>query len=87
MARCTLDNLPSFLWGEVVSIAIYTLNMCPTKFVQGKTPFETWSWRKLNISHLRVFGCEAFFYIVSEKMKKLYKKDEKRIFEGYDSQQ
>jgi len=40
MSRCMLGDLPSFLWGEAVSTAIYTLNRCPTKAVQGKTPFK-----------------------------------------------
>jgi len=33
MARCMLGNLPYFLWGEAMSIAIYILNRCPTKAV------------------------------------------------------
>ena len=71
MVRCMLGNLLSFLWGEAMSTAIYTLNRCPTKAIQGKIPFEAWSRRKPNISHLRMFGCEAFSYIIFEKRKKL----------------
>jgi len=86
MVRCMLSNLPKFLWGEVMSTPIYTLNRHSTKTIQSKTPFEAWSGRKPNISHLRVFGCEAFSFIVSEKKKKLDQKAEKCIFVGYDSQ-
>ena len=86
MARCMLGNLPSFLWEEAVITAIYTLNRCPTKAVEGKTPYEAWTGNKPNISHLRVFGCEAFSYIVSERRKKLDKRAEKCIFVGYDNQ-
>ena len=86
MARCMLGNLPSFLWGEAVNTAIYNLNRCPTKVVEGKTPYEAWTGNKSNISHLRVFGCEAFSYIVSERRKKLDKRAEKCIFVGYDNQ-
>ena len=85
MARCMLENLSSFLWDEAMSTTIYTLNRFPTKVVEGKTPFEAWSKNKPNISHLRVFGCEAFSYIISEK-KKLDKRAEKCIFMGYDNQ-
>jgi len=81
-----LGNLPSFLWGEVVSTTIYTLNRCPTKVVQSKNPFEAWSRRKPNISHLRMFSCEAFSYIIFDKRKKLDKKSKKYIFVGYDNQ-
>jgi len=86
MARCMLGNLPNFLWREAVSTSIYILNRCPTKAIQGKTPFEAWSGRKPNISHLRVFGCVAFSFVVSEKRKKLDQKVEKCIFVGYESQ-
>ena len=69
MARCMLGNLPSFLWGEFVNTAIYTLNRCPTKAVEGKTPFEAWSRNKPNISHLKVFRCEAFSKLFLIKRK------------------
>ena len=74
MARCMLGNLPSFLWGEALRTTIYTLNRCPTKVITGKTPFEAWIGIKPNISHLRVFGCEAFSYIIYEKRKKVRQK-------------
>ena len=74
MARCMLGNLPSFLWGEAMNIIIYTLNGHPTKAIEGKTPFEAWLGIKPNISHLRVFECEAFSYIVFKKRKKLDKR-------------
>lgn len=85
MARCILGNLPKFLWGEAVSTTIYILNRCPTKVIQSKTPFEAWKGRKPNISHLKVFGCEALSYIISKKRKKLDKRAKKCIFVGYDS--
>ena len=53
MARCMLGNLPSFLWGEAMNTAIYTLNRCPTKAVEGKTPYEAWTGNKPNISQDR----------------------------------
>ena len=81
-----LGNLPSFLWGEAVHTAIHTLNRCPTKAVEGKTPYEAWTEKKPNISHFRIFGCDAFAFITSEKRKKLDKKLKKCIFVGYDSQ-
>ena len=86
MARCMLGNLPSFLWREAVNTTIYTLNRCLTKVFESKTPFEAWSRNKPNISHLRVFGCEAFSYIIFEKIKKLDKRAKKCIFMGYGNQ-
>jgi len=86
MDRCMLSNLPSFLWVEAMNTIIYTLNRCSTKVVEGKTPFKALSRIKSNISHLRVFGCEAFSYIVFEKKKKLNKRAKICIFMGYYSQ-
>ena len=61
------------------------MNRCPTKVVEGKTPYEAWSGNKPNISHLRVFGCEAFSYIVFGRRKKLDQRAEKYIFVDYDN--
>jgi len=74
MTRCMLEDLPSFLWGAAVNTAIYILNRCPTKAVEGKTPYEAWTGRKPNISHFRVFGCDAYAFVVPEKTKKLDKR-------------
>ena len=41
---------------------------------------------KPNISHFRMFECEAFSYIIFEKKKKLDKRAKKYIFIGYNSQ-
>ena len=34
--------LPGWFWGEAVNTAMYVLNQCPTKSVEGTTPFEAW---------------------------------------------
>jgi len=85
MVRCMLGNLLSFLWDEAMSTTIYTLNRCFIKSIEGKTPFEAWTRKKPNVSHFRVFGCEAFSYIIFEKRKNLDKRTNKCIFLGYDS--
>ncbi|WVZ04239.1 hypothetical protein V8G54_025045 [Vigna mungo] len=36
--------------------AVYLLNICPTKAVQGKSPIEAWSEKNPSAKHLRVFG-------------------------------
>ncbi|CAO2168313.1 unnamed protein product [Urochloa humidicola] len=33
-------GLPGWFWGEAVNTAVYVLNRCPTKSVEGMTPFE-----------------------------------------------
>ena len=77
MARHMMGNLPSFLWGEAMSTTIYTLNHCPTKLVEGKTPYKAWIGKKPSISHLRGFGCDAYAFVLPKKRKKMDKRSKK----------
>ena len=53
-------SLPERLWADAVAMAVYILNRRPTKALTGKTPFEAWFGRWLNLAHLRRFGCDAY---------------------------
>jgi hypothetical protein len=44
---------------------------------------EVWTGKKPSLTHLRVFGCDAYVHVPKENMSKLDKKDEKCIFIGY----
>jgi hypothetical protein len=63
--------LSNLFWAEVVACSIYLLNISPTTSVKMKVPQEAWSGTKLNLSHLRTFGCISFTHIPSELRKKL----------------
>ena len=58
MTRCILKGkgLPHGYWGEVVTIAAYILNRCPTKRLKFVTPEEAWSGAKPHVQHLNIFG-------------------------------
>ena len=45
MARSMMKekSLPTEFWGEVVAIAVYLINRCPTKAVRDRIPMEAWS--------------------------------------------
>jgi len=66
-----LGNLLSFLWAEAMNTTIYTLNMYPIKLVEGKALYEAWTGKKPNITHLRLFGYDAYAFIIFKKRKKL----------------
>ncbi|KAJ6937917.1 hypothetical protein NC652_012263 [Populus alba x Populus x berolinensis] len=85
MARSLLKakKLPKQYWAEAVSCAVYLLNRCPTRSLQGVTPEEAWSGHKPNVTHLRVFGCVAYAKIPDARRRKLDDKSEKCIFVGY----
>lgn len=87
MARSMLHhaNLSGVLfWEDAVLCAIYIHNRSITSANTSKTPDEIWSGKKPHISHLRVFGCDAFVHIPDADRTKLQNKSRKGIFIGYD---
>ena len=87
MARCMLKakNMPKEFWAETISCAIYLSNRSPTRSVKDKTPQETWSGRKPNVDHLRVFGSIAYAHVPQQERSKLDDRSVKHVFVGYDS--
>lgn len=86
MERCIFSDLLSFLRGEVVNTTIHTLNRCPMKVVEEKIMYEAWTRKKPNISHFRIFSCDTYAFITSEKREKLDKISKKCIFVVNDSE-
>jgi len=70
-------------WGKVVNTAMCIKNRCPTKALDSKTPQEAWSGRKLDVFHLRIFGCKAFAHVLDEKRTKLKSMSMPCVFLGY----
>ena len=65
MTRCLLHekNLPKELWVEAANVAVFLLNILPTRALEKKTPFEAWSTIKPTLKNLKVFCCLCFSYI------------------------
>jgi hypothetical protein len=78
-------GLPRWFWGEAVNVAVYVLNRCPTKSVDGMTPFEAWHGRKSAVHHLRTFGCIVYVWNTTPQLRKLEDRGRKMIFVGYES--
>eukprot|EP00253_Pinus_taeda_P031811 PITA_31811 len=70
-------------WVEAVETTCYLLNRSPSLALEDKTPQEVWTGKKPSLSHLRVFGCDAYVHVPKEKRTKLDSKSEKCIFIGY----
>ena len=47
-------KMPLKVWAEAVNTAVYLHNRSPTSALKGKTPFESWSGKKPNVSNLKV---------------------------------
>eukprot|EP00253_Pinus_taeda_P024046 PITA_24046 len=69
-------------WVEAVETACYLVNRSPSSSLEDKTPQEVWTGKKPSLSHLRVFGCDAYVHVPREKRTKLDSKFEKCIFIG-----
>ena len=54
-------------WAEAVDTARYLINRSPSSALEDKTPQEVWTGKKPSLSHLRVFGCDAYVHVPKEK--------------------
>lgn len=84
-ARCMLfyADLNKPFWAEAIATAAYIVNRSPTKLLGCKTPYEMWTGKKPNLSHIRIFGSEAMVHIPKEKRRKWDKKSNRMILVGY----
>lgn len=84
-AKCLLFDakLPKTFWAEAVNMATYLINR--TINTNDQIPEEIWTGRKMNLSHIKLFGAEVMVHVPKEKRHKLDPKSEKLIFVGYDA--
>ena len=61
-------------WIYAVKAKLHTYNVTPIKRADYKTPTELSSGIKPDISHLRVFGCQAWVHILKKRRHKLVPK-------------
>ena len=80
-------NVPHTYWVETISTAVYIMNRTPTVVVHDVTPEEKFASVKLDLSHLKVFGCIAYVHVPDELRTKLDPKAEKCVFIGYSLEQ
>jgi hypothetical protein len=55
----------------------------PNQAFDSKTPQKVWTSIKLNVSHLKVFGCKMYAHILDERKSKLESKSVPSVFLGY----
>ncbi|CAA7035581.1 unnamed protein product [Microthlaspi erraticum] len=78
-------NLPISYWGDALLTAAYILNLVPSKSVTT-TPYELWTGRKPNLTHLRAWGSAAYVRDTSHPHGKLGPRGKKCIFIRYSEQ-
>lgn len=86
-AKCLLFDagLEKRFWAEAAHTAVYLQNRTVTTSLNYKTPFEIWTGRKPDVSHLRVFGSTVMVHVPKQKRLKWDRKSEKCILVGYSN--
>lgn len=69
-------------WVLAMSHAVYLLNRLPTSSLDYDTPYHALHQGHCDLSHLRVFGCRAWFHVMNRK--KLDAKAREGIMVGCD---
>jgi hypothetical protein len=85
--RCMLSGVrlgKEFWWAEAVGTACYLVNRSPSSMLDDKTPQYVYTGKEPSLTHLKVFGCDAYVHVPKENMSKLDKKAEKSILIGYE---
>jgi hypothetical protein len=77
------QDLPMCLWAEATMAVVYVQNRLSHSALGFKTPEEMFTRKKLEVSHLKIFGCPVFIHIPKEKRNKLEPSGKKGIFVGY----
>ena len=71
---------------EAVALTMYIMNRIPIAIVHGMMLEEKYIGKKLDISHLKVFGYIAYVHVHDERRTKVDPKAKKCIFIGYSLQ-
>ncbi|MCO5575796.1 hypothetical protein L7F22_029601 [Adiantum nelumboides] len=79
-ALMSAKNMSPCYWAEAASTTVYTMNGTPTTVVYDMTSEETFTGKKPDVSHFKVFGCIAYMHVPNELRTKLDPKAEKYVF-------
>jgi hypothetical protein len=77
------QDLPTSLWAEATSTAVYIQNRSPHAILGDKTPEEVFTGEKTEVGHLRIFRCPVYIHVPKEKRTKMEPSGKKGIFVGY----
>src|SRR5438034_2974110 len=76
------SGLPRSFWLYAAPAAAHIRNRTVTVGRTGKTPYELWTGKKLNLSNMRIWGCKCWIHLLNEK-DKLNPRAEEGIFISY----
>jgi transposase InsO family protein len=74
------QDLPMHLWAEATRTTLYVQNRLSHSALGFKTPKEMFNRKRLEVRHLKIFGCPVFVHIPKENRTKLDPLGKKGIF-------
>jgi transposase InsO family protein len=78
------NNVPKIYWSDAVLTVTYLINRLPSMKLKNMSPLEILKGRKIELDHIRVFGCACFVHV--KRNDKLDRNSVKAIFLGYSSE-
>ena len=76
------SGLPKEMWSHAMRYACYVLNRTPSRVIDGKTPYEVFTGKKVSLSLIRVFGCVAYVKNDAKLKEKLAPRARELFFVG-----
>ena len=67
-------RLGNEFWVEAVGIICYLVNQSTTSTLDDKNPHELWTGKNTSLTHLKVFGYEAYVHVPKKNRSNLDKK-------------
>ena len=80
-------HVPKKFWSFAILTATYLINRLPSRVLGFKSPYEVLKGRKIDLTHLKVFGCVCFVHIQTLNRDKLDARATKCVFMGYSTTQ
>lgn len=79
-ARSMIHKLNKKFWAEAINMAAYVINRTGPTQVNGKTPYELFYKREVDITMLQEFGVRVSVHIPKQKRLKWDRKKTERNF-------
>ena len=77
------SNVPLYLWGECVLIAVHIINRLLSPILNNESPFEKLYGKIPSYEHLKVFGCLCFASTLIHHRTKFDPRSVPCVFLGY----
>jgi hypothetical protein len=85
-AMLRASDLPEFLRGHAVEHAGYIRNRSYMKFLENETPYQGWTGRRPDVSHLHEFGASIWVLLQGQKEdRKMLPKSKWCAYVGFDN--